>query len=148
MFCTKILTKLVLLIRLRVNIVKKKELMIKKQEEKSKNTKMIKKKVMKVSGSVASVLKHPQHHKKKHDILSTEKHTLLSTKHAKYTINTTTTTTTSVQCMQASQLITIDYLLTQVKTLKQKVEKNKKKIKHKKKVCSDLFINHVFIKFY
>jgi hypothetical protein len=76
---------------------------------------------------------------------SIKKHTLSSTKRTRHTINTTTTTTTSIQCMQASQLIKIDYLLTQVKTLEQKVDKNKKKMKHKKKVCGDLLINHVFL---
>jgi hypothetical protein len=51
---------------------------------------------MKVSDPAILVLKYSQYHEKKHDTLSTEKHTLLPIKCTKHTANTTTTTTTSV----------------------------------------------------
>jgi hypothetical protein len=106
----------------------------KKQEEKSQEYKDNEKKIIEVSDPTASVLKYLQYYEKKHNTLSTEKHTLSSIKCARHTANITTTTTISIQYIQTSQLIEIDYLLAQVKTLKQKVDKNKKKMKHKKKV--------------
>jgi hypothetical protein len=54
---------------------------------------------MEVSDPAVSVLKHSQYYEKKHNTLFTEKHTLLSTKCARYTTNTITITTISTQYM-------------------------------------------------
>jgi hypothetical protein len=76
-----------------------------------------------------SVLKNSQYTKKKYNILSTKKHSFLLIKYIRHT----TTTITIISCIK----IEIDYLLAQVKTLEQKLDKYKKKTKNKIKVNND-----------
>jgi hypothetical protein len=61
-----------------------------KKEEKSQEYKNNEKEIVEVSDFAILILKNLQYHKKKHDILSTKKHTLPLTKYAKYIITTTT----------------------------------------------------------